>query len=63
MVRRWLYDDDEHRIQRDRQRKYDREIRAIREEHKCSRKEAQDIRMEKLREEARKHLKEKKGVK
>ena len=51
------HDDLYHKLVREHQRKYDREIAKIRKERKCSFKEAQDIRMERLREEAREKLK------
>ena len=56
MPRKWIYDTEYHRKARERQRKYDREIARIMEKHNCSYKEAQKIRMERLRKEARERL-------
>lgn len=50
MVKPIKYTDQFHTVMRERQRKYDQEIYAIREELNCSYKEAQKIRMERKKE-------------
>ena len=58
--RKWIYNDERHRKIREHQRKYDREIAEIRKKHKCGYTKAQDIRIERLRKEARERLRKKK---
>lgn len=55
--RKWIYDDERHKAMRKHQYNYDHEIREIRKNHKCSYKEAQRIRIERLRREAKRKQK------
>ena len=58
--RRWIHDDEYHRKVRERQLKYDREIKRIMKNHKCSYKEAHKIRTKRLDEERDRRLRREK---